>query len=176
MRALHRVIQIAAICVAQTAWIGCNANSEPITAQSSETAAIGVGGLDRCALLTDSEVRDVLGEFRKDGQTLGNEFGLQGCRWTSTIAQKVQGFPDGWFDSIEATVFEKDREDWARKQARGAPIDVLGSSAVYDDNHGQVWFDCGKGHYCSLRARVNSPSKRRQISRSLALVVRDRVK
>jgi len=171
-----RTAFLVAVCTTLLFGSGCNKTSSA-EAIPENTTSVGAGeGLNRCGLLTDTEVREALGEFHQDGQVLQNEYGLQGCRWTATTAQKVQGFTDGWFDSIEVTVFEKDREQWARHQASGVPAEGLGAGALYDDNHGQVWFACGQDRFCSLRARINNPSRRRQTAHNLAVLVRERVK
>src|SRR2546421_4551998 len=130
-----------------------------------EAAASQDGGSNRCALLTDSEVQAAIGPHGPGTSGIQNEYGLQSCRWTATATPQGPGVPEGWLDSIEVAVFDKDKESWAREQARGEPISGIDSGARYDVTYGQLWFDCAGARFCMVKARTAIETKRQDIAR-----------
>jgi hypothetical protein len=142
------------------AGIGCSSKESPrgLTAENSAAAETqdsspDSGGQTRCSLLTDSEVQKAIGPHGSGASDVGNEWGLQSCRWTATTALKVEGFPNGWFDSIEVAVFDKDRESWARDQAKGDPETNFKKGSLFDSSYGELWFDCGHNRFCVVKLR-----------------------
>jgi hypothetical protein len=131
------------------------------------------GALDRCSLLTESEVRDAIGSHGDGSSSLENEYGLQSCRWVATTTQKAGGAD--WHDTIEVAVFDGDRTAWARQQANGDALDGFGAGATYDASYGKLWFACGQGGFCMVKARTASGTNREQTARRMALLIRDRV-
>jgi len=135
-------------------------------------AASRDGGLNRCALLTDSEVQAAIGPHGPGTSGIEtNEYGLQSCRWAATATPKGPGVPEGWLDSIEVAVFDKDMESWAREQARGEPISGIGRGARYDATYGQLWFECAGDRFCMVKARTAIETNRQDIARRLAALV-----
>jgi hypothetical protein len=132
-------------------------------------------GLDRCALLKDEEVSTSIGAHRPGSSSFENAWGLQSCRWTATAAQRIEGYPDGWFDLIEVAVFFKERESWAREQAKGSAVPGLAPGAVYDASDGELWFDCAT-RYCMVKAQTARPEQREHIARLLAQLVTSRLR
>ena len=140
-------------------------------------AALAAGPADaKCALLTKAEVEGVIGANDGGHNELGNEWGLQSCRWTATTAQKISGFPDGWRDAIEVAVFDEARTSWAREQANGEPVADFAKHAVYDKSYGQLWFDCARTRYCVVKVRTASGARREQNARHLAELVEKRLR
>lgn len=142
-------------------------------------------GPNRCALLTDDEVRDAIGPHRagiRDVSQLtgtsvvNSRWGFHSCRWTATTAQKIQGFPNGWFDAIEVRVFDKESESWARAQAKGEPVKGFLEGALYDRSYGKLWFNCGRGQFCVVEADTAAGEKREQVARQLAQLVENRLR
>src|SRR5262249_43925023 len=93
-----------------------------------------------------------------------NEFGLQGCRWMATTG-----------DSVEVTVFFKERESWAREQAEGEAAQGFGKGALYDASNGMLWFDCPGWHYCAVKVRTARSEHREESARKLARLVMSRL-
>ncbi len=126
---------------------------------------------NRCTLLTDAEVREAIGAHSAGVVDIGNEYGLQDCRWTATTAQK-----DGWHDSIDVTVFNPERTSWARGEAHGEPVKGFVPGALYDSSYGKLWFSCGRGQFCVVKARTYSGGKREQIALQLAQIIEKRLR
>lgn len=140
-------------------------------------AASRDGDPNRCALLTDSEVEAAIGPHAPGTSGIEtNEYGLQSCRWTATATPKGPGVPEGWLDSIEVAVFDKDMDSWAREQARGEPMSGLDRAARYDATYGQLWFDCARDRFCLVKARTAVDTNRQDIARRLAALVQGRLK
>jgi hypothetical protein len=131
--------------------------------------------LNRCSTLTDAEVEEIIGRHDGGRSEATNEWGFQSCRWTSVDAQAIEGFPRGWFDSVEVAVFDKDREDWAREQARGEHMPDFKQSAMFDDSTGDLWFDCGAGRFCVVKVRTASSEMRKERAERLARLIDARV-
>src|SRR5580765_5735578 len=81
---------------------GATGNAGSVT----QAAAVSppAGALNRCSLLTESEVREAIGPHRSGSSGLENEYGLQSCQWVATTAQKASGAE--WHDTIEVAVFD----------------------------------------------------------------------
>ncbi len=139
-------------------------------------SAGGPGERDRCALLTHAEIEGAIGPHKGGSTELGNEWGLQSCRWTATAAQKVEGSPAGWFDAIEVAVFDAARTPWARQQAKGMPVGGFVKGALYDGSYGELWFACAGDRFCVVKARTASGAKREQIANRLARLVEGRLR
>jgi Protein of unknown function (DUF3558) len=131
--------------------------------------------LDRCALLTDNEVQEAIGAHRPGSSDLNNEWGLQSCRWTATTAQKVDAYPDGWFDAVEVAVFDDLRVSWAQEQAKGEPVNGFVEGALFDDSYGDLWFTCARNRFCVVKVRTASGDKRAQHARHLSQLVENRL-
>jgi hypothetical protein len=147
--------------------------AQPPSVQAAAPSA-AAPALDRCALLKDDEVREAIGAHGAGVSDVGNEWGLQSCRWTATTAQKISGAD--WFDAIEVAVFEPDRESWAREQAKGEPVDDLIRGARYDSSYGELWFDCPGRHFCVVKARLASDAHRKETARRIAQSVLNRLR
>jgi len=141
-------------------------------------------GIDRCSLLTDDEVKEAIGPhspgLRDVSQLSGksvtnNLWGFHTCKWTATTAQKMEGFPAGWFDKIEVKVFDKDHASWAQNQAEGEPVKGFVEGAVYDRSYGKLWFKCGHGEFCLLTADTAAGEKREALALHLAELVEKRL-
>jgi len=88
----------------------------------------------------------------------------------------MEGFPNGWSDSVEIAVFEKDREAWARDQARGEAMAGFVPGALYDATYGELWFNCAHNRFCVLKAHTAVGDTREQIARSLAQLAEARLR
>ena len=143
---------------------------------ASQTQNTESGGLNRCALLTDDEVRNAIGPHGPGTSDLNNLWGLQSCRWIATTAQKAEGFPNGWFDLVEVAVFDSLRTSWARGQAKGEPVKGLIDGALYDNSYGDLWFNCGHDRFCVVKARTASANNREQIALQLAKLIEKRLR
>jgi hypothetical protein len=141
----------------------------------SDAAVRNSDGIDRCALVKDDEISGAIGAHHPGSAGLDNEWGLQSCRWISTTGQHVDGFPNGWFDSIEIAVFFKERESWAREQAEGDAVQGFAKDALYDASYGQLWFDCPGSHYCAVKVRTARSEHREESARKLAQLVMNRL-
>jgi hypothetical protein len=153
-----------------------NAAPKDGSTELAETPAKASGELNRCALLTDGEVRNAIGPHQPGTSDLQSEWGTQSCRWAATTAQKVEDYPNGWYESVEVAVFDKDKESWAREQARGEPVKDFVAGSQYDEMSGDLWFNCGRDRFCVVKAATNSPDNREQIARRLAQLVLSRVR
>jgi hypothetical protein len=157
-----------------------SASRQPTASAAAAAALPGADasspdGLDRCALLKDEEISTSIGAHRPGSSTFENEWGLQSCRWTATAAQRIQGYPDGWFDLVEVAVFFKERESWAREQAKGSAVQGLAPGAMYDASDGELWFDCAT-RYCMVKAQTARPAQREHIAHQLAQLVTSRLR
>jgi hypothetical protein len=176
-------VLLAASCLLLASGMGCSSKGDahgstagnPLAANSLNSSPES-GGQSLCSLLTDSEVREAIGPHGAGSNDVGNEWGLQGCRWTATTAQKVDGFPNGWFDAIEVAVFDKDRESWAREQAKGEPEKSFKKGSLFDSNYGELWFDCGRDRFCVVKAHTASGEKREQVALQVAKLVDSRLR
>ena len=140
------------------------------TAASRET-------LDRCALLSDEEVSAAIGAHH--GGHAGDlerpsVWGGEGCRWTAVAVLEITGYGN-WSDAIDLAVFDKSREPWYRAQAEGEPVDGLGAGALYDESTGELWFECGDGRFCAIKAHTASGDGRQQLAQGLAKLVQGRM-
>jgi hypothetical protein len=138
--------------------------------------AASSGELDRCALLTDDEIREAVGPHDGGSTGLSNEWGTQSCRWTALRAQTVEGFPEGWHDAIEVAVFEASAVPLVRQQIRGEPVAGVVTGASYDNTYGELWFECSPGGLCVVKARTASGDRREQIATQLARLVESRLR
>lgn len=134
------------------------------------------GELDRCSLLSGAEIEKAIGAHDGGTTALGNRWALQSCRWTATKAQRVEGYPDGWFDAIEVAVFEEIAESSARAEADGEPVAGFVTAASYDHTWGELWFDCAGGRFCVVFAHTASADRRAEIARQLAQLVETRLR
>jgi hypothetical protein len=181
-RAVKYPSRVAAAIVVLFTALACarsprqNATPKDGSTEPAETPAKASGELNRCGLLTDDEVRDAIGPHQPGTSDLRSQWGTQSCRWVATTAQTVEDYPNGWYDSVEAAVFDKDKESWAREQARGEPVKDFVAGSQYDEMSGDLWFNCGRDRFCVVKARTNSPDNREQIARRLAKVVLSRVR
>jgi len=141
-------------------------------------------GINRCALLTDDEVQEAIGPHNPGmrdvsqltGKSVTNNFwGFHTCQWTATTAQKIQGFPAGWFDKIELRVFDKDHASWAQTQAQGEPMKGFVEGALYDRTYGKLWFKCGHGEFCLLTADTAAGEKREGVALHLSELMQKRL-
>jgi hypothetical protein len=140
--------------------------------------AAGGAGPDRCALLTDEEVTAAIGVHH--GGSIGSLerpslWGAESCRWTAVAAREIAGYGT-WTDAIEVAVFDKTRESWHRSQAEGEPVEGLGAGALYNENNGELWFDCGDGRFCAIKAHTAAGEGRPELAQRLAKIVRGRMK
>jgi hypothetical protein len=165
----------ASTLVILTLFAGCGSPASTAAANAATNANASPDGLDRCALLKDDEVTAAIGAHGEGTSDFNNEWGLQSCRWVATTDQHVEGYPDGWFEQIEVTVFFKDKESWARGEAKGDAVQGLTSHATYDSTYGQLWFDCPGSRFCAVKARTASGEHREQIARQFAQLVATRL-
>jgi hypothetical protein len=84
--------------------------------------------------------------------------------------------PEGWFDSVEVTVFFTERTSWARKQAEGEPAPAAAPGAVYDLTSGQLWFNCAHDRFCVVKVRTASSANREQLAIQIAKTVNSRLR
>jgi len=166
----------AVIVCALVLLTACGRGDSASHASAQGTSDAGGEALDRCALLTDDEIRDAIGPHDGGSTSLSNEWGLQSCRWTATRAQPKEGLPDGWHDAIEAAVFESAAVPLVRQQVRGDPVSGVVTGATYDHSYGELWFDCPRGRLCVVKARTNSGDRREQIATGLARLVERRLR
>ena len=131
---------------------------------------------ERCKLLTTAEVRDAIGNHNGGVSNFENEFGLLSCRWTSTVKQQVDGYPDGWFDAIEVAVFDPMTDQWARQQASGDPVAGFVPGALYDSTWGRLWFGCAGTRFCMVRISTAKSDKRIETATRLARLVEGRLR
>jgi hypothetical protein len=131
---------------------------------------------DRCKLLTAAEVTAAIGTHNGGTNDLDNEFGLMSCRWRATTAQQVEGYPDGWFDSIEVAVFDQMADQWARQQASGDPVSGFVPGALYDQTWGRLWFNCARNRFCVVTVRTAKGDQRAEIANRLAKLVETRLR
>lgn len=138
--------------------------------------------LNRCALLTDDEVRDAIGPHGAGVNAPGNGWGLQSCRWLSASGQKEEAetglvIKSDW---IEVGVFTPggigENAAWAREQAQGEPVKGLVEGAKYDLSSGELWFDCSHDRFCVVKAHTRSGDKREQTALHLAELVEKRLR
>ncbi len=153
-----------------------SARAQDTNSSSRSLDSTGQSGPNRCALLHDDEIREAIGLHSPGSSEVNNEWGLQSCQWKATTAQKVEGYPQGWFDTIEVAVFDKERVSWARGQAKGDPVTGFVEGAQYDTSYGQLWFNCARDRFCVVKARTASGANREQIARRLAQVVESRLR
>jgi hypothetical protein len=99
MKTNHRVNSLAFGAIVLLQFLGCGTASPAGAPQDQPSAN---DGINRCALLTDDEVTTALGPHKPGINDIGNVWGLQSCRWTSTLPPKSKA-PEGWFDSVEVT-------------------------------------------------------------------------
>jgi len=173
------VLLLAMICLLPS----CS-KSGPPAIHAQDPLAQG-HGTNACDLLTDDEIQRAISAHDSGRPNVSeltgksvmtNMWGFQSCRWTATTAQKIQGFPNGWFDKIELKVFDKERSSAARKEAEGEPLKAFGEQARYDATNGRIWFNCGDGQFCMLNAETANGEKREQLASDLASLVRSRLK
>ena len=140
------------------------------------------GGLNRCALLTDDEVRDAIGPHGAGVNAPGNGWGLQSCRWLSASGQKEEADSGLVINSdwIEVGVFEPGgigpNAAWAREQARGEPVKGFVEGARYDVSSGELWFECPHDRFCVVKAHTRSGATREQTALHLAELVEKRLR
>lgn len=104
----------------------------------------GGGNLDRCALLSDSEVATAIGPHhggRAGGPDFHAQYGNASCRWIARDAPHV---------FAELAVFGARSEAWARDQVTGDPLPGARPDMRYDETSAELWFDCKPG-LCSLQ-------------------------
>jgi hypothetical protein len=151
----------------RTAWLaalGC----------MSVSAAFGAPP-DRCALLKDAEIDEVIGPHAAGNHGLGNDWGDNSCRWTAKSAPAAKA-PDGWRDAIEVGVFEGLILSWAKDQMRGEPVQGIGKGAKYDSSYGDLWFECAGGRVCVVKVRTAAGKDRQANAVKLAKLVDSRVR
>ncbi len=172
MRKTSAIGTTAALILASLALIsGCGSDSAD--AGQEEAAA---GGFDRCTLLTDEEVEQIVGPHDGGKRHMDNTWGLGSCRWKATTAQVMEGWPDGWFDTIEVALFDEDMvETWARGEAEGERVDGLVDGAVYDSTGGQLWFECAGDRFCVVSVRTASSDQRAETAMRFAGLVTSRL-
>ena len=141
----------------------------------------GSNGPNRCALLTDDEVKDSIGAHGAGVNAPGSGWGLQSCRWTA-INGKDGTDSDSIFTSdwIEVGVFNPggigENASWAREQVEGDPVKGFVDGARYDSSSGDLWFECGHDRFCVVEAHIGSGEPRRaQTARHLAELVLKRL-
>jgi hypothetical protein len=140
-------------------------------------------GPDRCALLTDDEIREAIGPHAAGVNAPGNGWGLQSCRWIATNGKKDAADSDLIVasDWIEVGVFNPggigENASWARQQAEGEPENGFVEGARYDLSSGTLWFDCVHDRFCAVQAHIASPEpRRRRVARQLAELVEKRLR
>lgn len=171
--------RLACACMANLmlfAAAGCSDEKTDSSLIATESPSTEADELDRCALLTGAEIEQAIGSHNGGSTALDNQWGLQSCRWTSTRDQKVEGYPDGWFEAIEVAVFEEVAESWARGEADGEAVAGFVKGASYDHTWGELWFDCAGDRFCVVNARTASGDRRAQIALQLARLVEGRLR
>ena len=88
----------------------------------------------------------------------------------------MQGFADGWFDTIEVAVFDQAKTAWAREPAKGTVVVGFVKGALYDRSYGELWFDCARDRFCVVKVRTAWGAKREQIANHLAHLVEGRLR
>jgi hypothetical protein len=165
-----------ALVVCALVLTGCGGGASSDKADADRASAAGSGELDRCGLLTDDEIVNAIGPHDGGSTSLSNEWALQSCRWTATRTQKMEGFPDGWHDAIELAVFDAAAAPLIRQQVRGDPVAGVVEGATYDHTYGELWFNCGRGGLCVVKARTASGDRREQIATQLARLADSRLR
>jgi uncharacterized protein DUF3558 len=184
---------IATLCVLS----GCNrggsssANSHDSEATSnasaskpSNSSAMTVtdlsgqpSGPNRCALLTDDEIRDAIGPHAPGVNAPGNGWGLQSCRWNSKAGEKELAdtgliMSSDW---VEVGVFNPggigENAAWAREQAQGEVVKGFEQGARYDMTSGELWFECPHDRFCVVKAHTKSAATREHTTLHLAELV-----
>lgn len=117
---------------------------------------------DECALLTESEVTQVIGP--NDGGADDMAFG--GCRWTASSSK------DGFTESVHVAVLTAD--EYEQLAEIGDPVAGFGDGATYADLHGELWFHCRGDKYCGVKARTAEGESRQGFAEQLAKAVLDR--
>ena len=170
-------LQIMFICLALVVIGGCSGKTTPRPGpqETGGNSSTQKQGLDRCVLVSDSDVQEVIGPHQPGTSDLTNLWGVQSCRWVATTAQKVDAYPNGWFDSIEVTVFDKEKESWAHEQAKGEPVKGFVDGALYDESSGDLWFSCAHDRFCVVKVRTASGKNREQFARKLSEAVENRL-
>lgn len=151
---------------------GCGlqgAQTIPAVNTFQPTSANNSSNASKCTMLNEAEVTAAISAHNAGISDLRNIWGLQGCRWVSTVTQK-----GGSHDYIEVAVFNKDRESWARGQAEGDPEPAVGAGALYNSSDGTLWFSCGS-RFCVVKAGTASGGNRERIAVSLAKSILTRV-
>jgi hypothetical protein len=171
-RTRSQALRVCALVLLTSCGGGDSAQRTP----GANASSAGTGELDRCALLTDDEIKGAVGAHDGGSTGLANEWGTQSCRWTATKAQPMEGFPDGWHDAIEVAVFDATAVPLVRQQIRGEPVAGVVTGATYDNTYGELWFECPGGRLCVVKARTASADGREQIATQFAKLVGSRLR
>ena len=155
---------------------GCGGGDSSESASADSDSDAGSSELDRCGLLTEGEIAEAIGAHEPGNSSLSNEWGTQSCRWTATRAHTVEGYPDGWHEAIEVAAFNATGVPLVRQQVKGEPLAGFVPGATYDQTHGELWFDCGDGRLCVVKAHTISGDGREEIAMRLARLVESRLR
>lgn len=155
---------------------GCGGGDSSESASADSESSAGSSELDRCGLLTEGEIDGAIGPHESGSSSLSNEWGTQSCRWTATRAHTLEGYPDGWHEAIEVAAFDATGVPLVRQQVRGEPVAGFVPGATYDQTYGELWFDCGDGRLCVVKAHTISGDGREEIAMRLARLVESRLR
>ncbi|MFG3601595.1 hypothetical protein [Micromonospora chersina] len=155
-----RLGQVAIVGGALAMVVACGSDGGSSSPTSAKTpgaddfaSAVTQAKGNECERLTKSEVSEVIGP--NDGGQ--HDYELGGCVWTASSGAK-----DGLVEAIHATVLSK--AEYEAVAEIGEPVSGFGDGATYDDGHGELWFPCGSGDFCGIKAKISDPDKRKDVA------------
>ncbi|WBB50584.1 hypothetical protein O3597_09025 [Verrucosispora sp. WMMA2044] len=170
MEILSRLVKAAIVGAALATLVACGGEAgtgsstpgdKPGDARTADDAA---GSLtepegDECERLTTDEVADAIGAH--DGGQ--HDYQLGGCVWTATSGGQA----------LHASVLSKD--EYEAVAEIGEPVSGSAEGAVYDDTHGELWFPCGGGEFCGIKADIGDSDRRKEVALRMGTVLQGRV-
>ncbi|MEV4714891.1 hypothetical protein [Micromonospora sp. NPDC049374] len=114
---------------------------------------------EECERLTTDEVAGVIGAH--DGGQ--HDYQLGGCVWTATSGG----------EAIHASVLSKD--EYEAVAEIGEQVSGSADGAVYDDIHGELWFPCGNGDFCGVKANIGESDRRKEVALRMGKILQGRM-
>ncbi|NLU78561.1 hypothetical protein HCA58_09240 [Micromonospora sp. HNM0581] len=170
MEILKRLVQAAVLGAMLTMLMACGYDAGSDSSTSSESPD-AVGAVDdapgsltepegaECERLSADEVAEAIGAH--DGGQ--HDYQLGGCVWTA----------DSGGAAIHASVLSKD--EYEAVAEIGEPVSGSADGAVYDDIHGELWFPCGSGMYCGVKADIGESDRRKEVALRMGALLQDRM-
>jgi hypothetical protein len=119
---------------------------------------------EECELFTDDEIAEHIGAH--DGGQQDYLFG--GCVWSST-----EFTTEGFIPAIHVAVLTEEMYDLVAEI--GDPVDELGAGATYAPLYGELWFPCGDGRFCGVKAAIATSDEREVIAMEVGRAMQQRV-